>query len=515
MTFRHSVYPAAILPLGRIAFLALAAALASGCTTSLRSDPVEDNNAGGGLLYALPKKDLEIDLTWEIGECRNADNGVKIDYTLSAEVRERLYPDPDARFVLRYEDLNAATKVTETKVSLLANGTLASINAKIDDRTGEVVGNTVAGIASIARAIALPGTKTKQLVDSDADKKSRQSVCSESSSVQFQTLQVHRKELEALERQTPDRAKADARLQLAKSNLGRVRDELRRLQAKDANATPGELKEAQAAEEAAMKALAEARAARDALGDDLREAFKAEILRLRAARTFKFTQRVTPGERNQWSVSLPAKAIALLLEGEPDPEEIPVAEISIKPLGAKSSGAPPAELAAEGIVYRLPATAHLTIAAKADGATAGPVVLDILVVVPQLGTFAALDLRNGVFDNNRIEAAFTADGGVTSLTFASDAQAERASAAFAKTAESALSAVKAARKDAREQTVEDLKAQRDALQLAADIEKTRAGIPNQDQAAIDQLRSRKTQLELELEIQQLQQQLEKLKAPKN
>ncbi|MFN7309536.1 MAG: hypothetical protein ACK5S1_01915, partial [bacterium] len=118
MTFRHSVYPAAILPLGRIAFLALAAALASGCTTSLRSDPGSDTNAGGGLLYALPKKDLEIDLTWEIGECRNADNGVKIDYTLSAAVRERLYPDPDARFVLRYEDLNAATKVTETKVSL-------------------------------------------------------------------------------------------------------------------------------------------------------------------------------------------------------------------------------------------------------------------------------------------------------------------------------------------------------------------------------------------------------------
>ncbi len=80
----------------------------------------------------------------------NAPNAeIVVAFSVRANVTPFLLPDLGEAYVIDYQNLRKSLKKTEISVEKYPGGTLKSINSTIDDRTAEVIGSTIRGLASL------------------------------------------------------------------------------------------------------------------------------------------------------------------------------------------------------------------------------------------------------------------------------------------------------------------------------------------------------------------------------
>lgn len=138
--------------------VALLSSLNAGCTTELKVNRLDINHdyekdkdikTISGPIYYLPTGKVDIVVKRQLKKCE-PDN---IEFIVDADVTLSYPPDLSNPYLIRYEDLNGFLKKTTLNVELYKNGTIKKINGHLSDRTGEVVKNTVKGVAQIAKMV--------------------------------------------------------------------------------------------------------------------------------------------------------------------------------------------------------------------------------------------------------------------------------------------------------------------------------------------------------------------------
>lgn len=135
--------------------LVLLALVTMGCSGSLHSRPLSEGRAQG-FVYAVPMLQYDLVLTRQVVTCAKNNSGqTKVRTTL--EATETFVPNPRETFVVEFDDVFGKSKTGEFTVSYYENGQFKSINAKADDRSGEVVGNVAKAVVNTALLIARVG----------------------------------------------------------------------------------------------------------------------------------------------------------------------------------------------------------------------------------------------------------------------------------------------------------------------------------------------------------------------
>lgn len=119
-----------------------------GCTTRLAVSKVEPGKPEThvGIPHPMMYSRYEVKMSWQVSKC----NANDIDLKIGAEFKEpATAPDPDNLFVIDPNSLSSPLKTSEVQVGYLASGAPASLNAKAEDRSAQVL----AGIASIGAGL--------------------------------------------------------------------------------------------------------------------------------------------------------------------------------------------------------------------------------------------------------------------------------------------------------------------------------------------------------------------------
>jgi hypothetical protein len=141
----------------------------SGCTTSLQTRL--DTPAAAvqtaprtGVTYSLPMRRYDISVTRLLVACNTSLTDTALDdsyvfptlaFVSTATSSSKLIPGE--RYVIDYEALNHASKITEFKIEYHPGGNLLkSVNASADDQTAEIIGKTLAVAGVIALSAASP-----------------------------------------------------------------------------------------------------------------------------------------------------------------------------------------------------------------------------------------------------------------------------------------------------------------------------------------------------------------------
>ncbi len=125
--------------------LAGPALAALGCTTSLSSGPAP--GSAHSVQYYLPQQTFALEVEYELASCAP----VRIEQRPA--IQTLTVADTSAPYYLDYAGLKSGLKKTAVVVSLYPNGTLKSVGAQADDRTGPVVGS----LLSLALRLASGG----------------------------------------------------------------------------------------------------------------------------------------------------------------------------------------------------------------------------------------------------------------------------------------------------------------------------------------------------------------------
>lgn len=169
-------------PPARVAIASLlVAGFALGCSSSLRVFRLEEtaHQLSQGVVYYLPKVEFDISLRRELRRC----DPVKRTIILQQSLRERSKPkevatilygaislevattalvtpryvaDRREAYVIEYESLNAPLKKGSIEIELYNHGGLKSINGEVEDRTKEALAGVVRGITEVARLAIAP-----------------------------------------------------------------------------------------------------------------------------------------------------------------------------------------------------------------------------------------------------------------------------------------------------------------------------------------------------------------------
>lgn len=158
----------------------IAALFCASCTTSLgltsdiRTDSKRD--AVAGVSYSLPMLQYDLTITRTLAQCEGkaivydakgkpkikADGSIQlkdvdeIAFSVSATAKEAYVPGET--YLVDHTSLGAPTKISSVAMEFHENGTLKSVNLAAEDKTQEVVKNTVStlvGVASIAAGLPI------------------------------------------------------------------------------------------------------------------------------------------------------------------------------------------------------------------------------------------------------------------------------------------------------------------------------------------------------------------------
>lgn len=155
----------------------------SGCTTSLQTRL--DTPAAAvqtaprtGVTYSLPMRRYDIAVTRLLVACNTSLTDTALDETYifptlafvsTATSSSKLIPGE--RYVIDYEALNYASKITEFKIEYHpGTNLLKSVNASADDQTAEIIGKTLAVAGVIALSAASPATGASLLLGTAGSK---------------------------------------------------------------------------------------------------------------------------------------------------------------------------------------------------------------------------------------------------------------------------------------------------------------------------------------------------------
>jgi hypothetical protein len=133
----------------------------AGCTTELKVQPIQADieRSRIGAPYAVPFTQYTIDVTREVASC-----GPVMKIKTTAEVKSAdIRRDPKLRFALDTNGLTSAFKTSDVKLEYDPNGVVTALNASVEDRTAQVIGNIVGSAAKIL-SIAAAGSGTLKLV---------------------------------------------------------------------------------------------------------------------------------------------------------------------------------------------------------------------------------------------------------------------------------------------------------------------------------------------------------------
>lgn len=112
--------------------------------------------------YALPRTVVDAEVKYELKSCAASAQKADKSYDLTAEVKAtatlvvRAEADPALRYALEPGTLANSRTKTDFGLELYENGTIKSLNAASEDRTGAVIGNVLGGIFSIAKLFLGP-----------------------------------------------------------------------------------------------------------------------------------------------------------------------------------------------------------------------------------------------------------------------------------------------------------------------------------------------------------------------
>lgn len=129
--------------------------LLTACSTSLetrvRHQITSPDRALSTKGYSLPMLQYELLVTYKLSECEPLTAGdppSKLDFKVEALAASTYVPGE--RFEIDYEKLSSPLKVSDFTIETYANGTLKSINASADDKTGDVIKSLVESGVSVA-----------------------------------------------------------------------------------------------------------------------------------------------------------------------------------------------------------------------------------------------------------------------------------------------------------------------------------------------------------------------------
>ncbi len=492
----------------------------AGCNTHLRVKYASNSgNAERGHIYYLPRTEVAIELERELRNCEVSESQIDLEITLRATLTARILPDRNHAYVIDYMTTKKGMKSTNYTVENYPNGTLKSINASIDDRTGVVLQNTIRGMLQLAGGFtSLTGTEAAAQTQPQELCKSEINILLEERKALDKNLNAWPTERQRLEETVAQRTKT---LETKRAELD---------EAKAGGKTGGALDEYEKAVEtaAANKSQAEA-ALNKAKAEAASKKTRRDRLRARLTVTTKVhfipeedSNKPIPGSesaRDQWFDStglqsycsnerglvrndcdeentlnaLRAYAAVYVPSGHSDGNGSKI-QCQTEPEGGDGGG----DLC-KGVIYRQPATGLLLACSRkeclrSDGklqVLSENLIASQDVVIPQLGVPAFLPLSNSAFQNNNLQATFAENGVLTKVTYSSNARAEAAAGAFEGSASdvaSFLDARREAEKEKRGKAAAELLAEKErvAAQLALEqeikkLEDFRAGIPVEEE----------------------------------
>ncbi|MFG6416130.1 hypothetical protein ACG02S_19725 [Roseateles sp. DC23W] len=517
------------------------AALCSGCTT-LEVSRLETTSMAEereGIAYYLPLKQLVIDASFEITQCRDGGSAPGLLYAVSAKVSEKQVPDLSQRYIVSYKSLSALTKTTDLTISTSEEGLLVSVNASAADQTGPILSSLASTAFSVARGLALGQLPSMDAASGNTPPNHCNEFQPRIAAVEKARAALKSAVVKDEERQVAAgaRTKAAAALKVAESKLKEAEEAKEPIAIADARV---EVRKTRAAFEVSQQTLA-------GLGpletgtktNELAEARQA----LSVTRTLLWTPDPTEFEAEKPAplrISPSAQALQALgfsQEAAKFAKDAMHSEVALTPpLGVlgKDNGRDP--LKKGGIVYRQPAHVLLRVCPSAcEELQNGAVLEENLAYVgvhalPQLGARASLPLSNWVFEDNSLNVSFGESGQPKVVSFKSKSSAERAASSAKEIGDGYLAFVKGRETDRldflkgrrtdeeaqlsleskrRDSQLDVLSDRLDTLKKLEAQEAQRSGVATRNQLTEDALEARKRQLLL---LVQIKEQENKLKA---
>jgi hypothetical protein len=452
----------------------------SGCTTELVVSKLSDDTRGPitGFTYTLPFTQFEMTAVRTLTKCDDTttpgDITLNYDYSLTSPTAASL-PDSAQTYVIDYRSLASGSKISDLKLQNFATGMLQQINASAEDRTAQIVTNTITGVGNIAASIAsggygasasvvsaqflgTPPVKPAPLVD---------------------TPHCNEKATKAIKKQK----------ELDKVLKGKTTQ---------LNASVAELKTLTAAA-AAMGTRIDASIQRDLLVHARKVASDSQAVThaselatdnqklYTSTFTFRFPLSGKPSEPGVFQqVIIPGGQAAYKawikctdrvkneeIDCPVQPNETffvasvqiqPIYQADVLPYGSGAAGWPDPQPDSPGLRYRIPARGHLVLCAAPAATTPSeepgldpctnsmdprpwlPAAAKVIWEGPvaQLGRLQFMPYKNGPFQNNLLAATFNQDGSLASAEYqAKTSSLETATNAFAQASAATAQAIKA------------------------------------------------------------------------
>ena len=140
--------------------IGLASLLVSGCTSSLQSESLSPTANRVGIGYVLPFTQYAMSVTWRLDYCP-ADAAAEekaARVVVKTEATRGSADDATLAYMIDPNDLQSITNITTFGAKWI-DGTnqLSSINASVEDRTGQIIGNLTKTAVSAIKLLAGPG----------------------------------------------------------------------------------------------------------------------------------------------------------------------------------------------------------------------------------------------------------------------------------------------------------------------------------------------------------------------
>lgn len=415
-------------------FLVLMISLAvAACNTMLRSNQFSNDETlvPSGNMYYLPATAVSGSISFIPTSCALHGGKMKFKYEISdAKTAYSTVADEEQHYYVDYGKLNSAIKITTARFEWYDTGALKTVNADIDDRTGE----TLAAIAGSALNIVKAATFVP-LQPAAAGTPGDAARCAEPIDRLLKDLVVQRRLLAHLKREEAAAAE-NVNAQPAKEDAPTT--------GKKTPAVPATASTQRKAR-AGAQAIATAAAVKPT-AEMVQKRINALLQTLTGEASFSYIPSVLEqcskvtltgenylarfldiAEADEYEKLHTAWAT---MGGDAAFEAIVCAESTAKRPRTQMQRLPGSADAAHatlrgsgGILYRQPVMARITIK-KGEGLppallSNGP--FSIL----QYGTLASLDLSNGPFDKNSINAVFAPNGALTLFEFKAQSTAER------------------------------------------------------------------------------------------
>ena len=449
----------------RSAALVLPIVLLSGCVTELKVPPLDltSNQPITGVTYSLPYAQFDIILTRSLSDC--TDKGFSIDTVLQADPVYR--PDPSKTFVLDYRDLSSPMKTSSLRVELHDNKMIKKLGAKASDQTGPVIINTLTAFAKIAATVSgLPGGGVMRgkpgLHCTDAtmaDLAKVKSLTDRSDSART-----------ALERGTERYKEMVTSLVL----IGKVDPAMANRLITEGQAVL-KLKESNT------------KAAND-LADHMKKLTHVDKFRWPTdPEEYATTRNAPPSIGAKWFTSVTTNLFPVTLELR-DSSGIGIRTVAPTPPATPNNNVIPKDMTGTpeaGIRFRPPVAGELVVSACTEFGPAKDCISDpkknVKVnrfdSIPQLGRVYLLPFRNGIFQDNTLDAEFASDGRLTSFDYADKAStALVASDTLLKAVSTLHTGITDARAAGPAAKLAALKAQTDILEQQAKLKKAQVAL---------------------------------------